>query len=76
MKTYVQFLVKENNELKSLDNIHLLDDRKNLNSHIVTAFEVIEKRKEKNDIIGFNIVEVDSFRNKETIINQNIFDFN
>lgn len=76
MKTYVQFLTKnENKELKPLDNIHLLDERKSLNAHIVTAFDVIDKHEAKNDIVGFNIVEFDSFRNKETIVNQNIFDY-
>ena len=79
MKTFVQFLVRDekNNAvpLKGKNEIKMLDERKNLNSHIVESFELIDKHEEKNDIVGFNIVEVDSFQNRETIINQNIFDY-
>ncbi len=79
MKTFVQFLVRDekNNAvpLKGKNEIKMLDERKNLNSHIVESFELIDKHEEKNNIVGFNIVEVDSFQNRETIINQNIFDY-
>ncbi len=79
MKTFVQFLVRDekNNAvpLKGKNEIQMLDERKSLNSHIVESFELIDKHEQKNLIIGFNVVEVDSFQNRETIKNQNIFDF-
>ncbi len=79
MKTIVQFLVKDENNkptpIKGKNDIQLIDERKSLNSQIVDAFDLIEKHDQKDVIIGFNIVEVDSFQNKETIINQNIFDY-
>lgn len=78
MKTFVQFLTRQNNTIVSLggsNDKHILDERKSLNSLIVDSFDQIEKHSLKNDIVGFNIIEVDSFQNKETIINQNIFDY-
>ena len=78
MKTIVQFLAKGKTTptpVKLNNNIHILDERKSLNSHIVESFELIEKHEQKDEIIGFNIVEVHSFQNKEIIIHQNIFDF-
>lgn len=79
MKTFVQFLVRNENNvavpLKGKNEIQILDERKSLNSHIVESFEYIDKHEQKDLIIGFNVVEVDSFQNRETIINQNIFDY-
>ena len=79
MKTFVQFLVRNENNvavpLKGKNEIQILDERKSLNSHIVESFEHIDKHEQKDLIIGFNVVEVDSFQNRETIINQNIFDY-
>jgi hypothetical protein len=77
MKTFIQFLIRNNvnvEPLKGGNEIQLVDERKNLNSHIIEAFEVINKHDQKDKIVGFNIVEVDSFRNKENITHQNIFD--
>lgn len=78
MKTLVQYLTRTANEVKPLtgkNDVHILDERKSLNSHIVEAFELIEKHEQKEVIIGFNIVEVHSFQNKEIVMHQNIFDY-
>jgi hypothetical protein len=78
MKTIVQFLIKGKltpNPIQSNGDIHILDERKSLNSQIVDSFELIEKHPKKDEIFGFNIVEVHSFQNKEVIVHQNIFDF-
>ncbi len=78
MKTLVQFLVRDNGNvepLKGKNDIKIIDERKGLNSQIIDAFDAIDKHEEKNTIVGFNIVEVDSFLNKEIITHQNIFDF-
>ena len=78
MKIQVQFLTKSENEVKPLsgkNEIQLLDERKSLNSHIIDAFDLIEKHEQKEVIIGFNIVEVHSFQNREIIVHQNIFDY-
>lgn len=78
MKTIVQFLAKGKltpNPIKLNEDVHILDERKPLNSQIIESFELIEKHEQKDKIIGFNIVEVHSFQNKEIIIHQNIFDF-
>lgn len=79
MKTFIQFLKRNENgqvePIKGKNDIKLIDERKSLNSHIIEAFELIDKHEQTDVIVGFNIVEVDSFQNKETIINQNIFDF-
>jgi hypothetical protein len=79
MKTIVQFLsVGKNNPInptKITNDTYILDESKSLNSQIVNSFELIEKHPQKNEIIGFNIVEVHSFQNREIIVHQNIFDF-
>lgn len=78
MKVQVQFLTKTENNVKPLtgkNDIQLLDERKSLNSLIIDAFDLIEKHEQKEVIIGFNIVEVHSFQNREIIVHQNIFDF-
>jgi hypothetical protein len=78
MKVQVQFLTKSENQVKPLsgkNEIQLLDERKSLNSHIKDAFDLIEKHEQKEVIIGFNIVEVHSFQNREIIVHQNIFDY-
>ena len=78
MKTLVQYLTKTENKVNPLtgkNDVHILDERKSLNSHIVEAFELIEKHEQKEVIIGFNIVEIHSFQNKEIVIHQNIFDY-
>jgi hypothetical protein len=41
----------------------------------VDSFDQIEKHEQKDTIVGFNVVEVDSYQNKEEIKYQNIFDF-
>lgn len=81
MKTFVQFLVRDekNNAvpLKSKNEIQLLDERKTLNSQIVDSFDHIEKHEQMAEIVGFNIVEIETCQGnqKETIVHQNIFDF-
>ena len=78
MKTIVQFLTKGKltpDPITLNGDIHILDENKSLNCHIVKSFDLIDKHKQKNDIIGFNIVEVHAFQNKEVIVHQNIFDF-
>lgn len=78
MKTFVQFLTRGKNSPTPVilnNDIHILDERKSLNSHVVESFELIDKHEQKELIIGFNIVEVHAFQNKEIITHQNIFDF-
>lgn len=78
MRTFVQFLVRNQNNvepLKGKNEIKMLDESEPLKNQIRDSFKHIDKHEQKEEIIGFNIVEVDSYQNSEVITHQNIFDF-
>lgn len=77
MRAFVQFLTRNQIEqivpLGGKEPIKIIDDRKPLKEQIVEGLELCEKHPQTDDIVGFNIVEVDSFQNKENIAYQNIY---
>lgn len=77
MKTFVQFLIRNENgavePIKGKNDIKIIDERKNRTAQVNEAFTLCEKHEQTAEIIGFNIVEVDAFRNTENIEFQNIF---
>lgn len=71
MKTFVQFLIRNENgavePIKGKNDIKIIDERKNRTAQVNEAFTLCEKHEQTAEIVGFNIVEVDAFRNKENI---------
>jgi hypothetical protein len=77
MKTFVQFLIRNENgavePIKGKNDIKIIDERKNRTAQVNEAFLLCEKHEQTTEIVGFNIVEVDAFRNTENVEFQNIF---
>jgi hypothetical protein len=77
MKTFVQFLIRNENgavePIKGKNDIKIIDERKNRTAQVNEAFTLCEKHEQTAEIVGFNIVEVDAFRNKENIEINHIF---
>lgn len=77
MKVLAQFLTR--NEigqivvLKGDKNIKILDERKPLADLIKEGLKESEKHEQTDDIVGFNIIEADTFQNRSEIKNQTIF---
>ncbi len=77
MKVLAQFLTR--NEigqivtLKGDKNIKILDERKPLAELIKDGLKECDKHEQTDDIVGFNIVEVDMFQDRSEIKNQTIF---
>lgn len=79
MKVLAQFLTR--NEigqivtLKGDRNIKILDERKELAELIKDGLKECDKHEQTDEIVGFNIVEVDTFQDRSEIKNQTIFAF-
>lgn len=79
MKTFVQFLKRNENgavePIAGKEPIKIIDDRKQLKEQIVEGLELCDKHEQTDEIVGFNIVEVETCQGnqKETIAHQNIF---
>ena len=77
MKVLAQFLTR--NEigqivvLKGDRSIKILDERKPLTELIKDGLKESEKHEQTDDIVGFNIIEADTFQNRSEIKNQTIF---
>ena len=77
MKVLAQFLTRNENGqivvLKGDKNIKILDERKPLADLIKEGLKECEKHDQTDDIVGFNIIEADTFQNRSEIKNQTIF---
>ncbi len=81
MRTFVQFLKRNENGAVELlagkEPIKVIYERKPLNAQMIEGLALCDKHEQTNEIIGFNIVEINSFLGNPTekITHQNIFDF-
>lgn len=80
MKTFVQFLKR--NQIGQIENLAgkqpiKIIENKPLKEQIVEGLELCDKHEQSQEIVGFNIVEVETCQGnqKETIAHQNIFSF-